>query len=137
MKRKILLLSVSAAFIVGAIVGGASGALFVTWKVLGYETDAMAMSVAESTYSVVPAILALNSDDQDLQFQLFEAAARTQLNSGISALHASIRLLSEERRKHIQGVLKSISANREKLSLGEFDNPPKPHIEEILAQYSR
>jgi ribosome assembly protein YihI (activator of Der GTPase) len=136
MKRKFVIVSVFLAFVAGAIIGGASGALFVSQKVVRYETDAIAMAVAESTFSVVPAVVALESDDQEAQLELFESAARARLNAGISTLHASIKLLNEDKRSYIEGVLKSIARNRDKLSLGQYDDPPKQHIENILAQYS-
>jgi hypothetical protein len=46
-------------------------------------------------------------------------------------------MLSEEKRNHMEGILISISRNREKLTLGRFDSPPLDHIEEILADYSK
>ena len=124
-------------FIVGVFFGAAGGALFVTWKVIRFETDAIASAVAETTFSMVPPVAALNGENEEERLKLFESAARTRLNGGVLTLHASLPMLSEEKRVQITNILISISRNREKLALGRFESPPRDHIEEILAIYSK
>jgi len=52
------------------------------------------------------------------------------------ALHVSLRFLNNERKPHIEEVLRSIAANREKLKIGRFGEPPRDDIEEILNVYA-
>jgi len=136
MKNKLIVVG-TLAFIGGGAIGGTCAALFVAWKTVRYETDAMVIAVAESTFSVIPAVLALGTDDQATRLETFKSAARSQLSGGVAIMHSRLDQVSEERREHIEGVLRSIARSRAKLSPGKIDDPPNPSVEVILTQYDR
>jgi len=121
--------------ILGVLMGAAGGALFVTWKVAGYETDAIAQSVAENAMGVIPALAALGEDDSELRLERFESAARTQITASIVTLHFGLRYASDEKRDYFEDVLRHIARIREKLKIGAYSAPPRQDIEDILRTY--
>jgi len=122
-------------FVVGVLLGATGGALLVTWKVMRFEADAITQSVAENAMGVIPALAALDEEEVELRLERFESAARTQIIGSIVAMHFSLRYVTEEKGKYIEGVLRHIAANREKLRVGKYGDPARNDIEDILKVY--
>ncbi|MCH8142720.1 MAG: hypothetical protein IH908_14110 [Proteobacteria bacterium] len=136
MMKKIGLAWVVAIFVVGIVIGALGGALIVTVKNMRFETSVLTLAVADSSFSVVPTLLAFNEANLDKKLHLIESAARGQLNAGIVVMHSNMQIVSDEERDTLQGILRSITSKRERLKIGQFDDPPKDHIEDILAAYA-
>lgn len=123
-------------FVVGVLLGTVGGAAFVTWKVMRFEADAVTQSVAENAMGVMPALLALGGKDVESRIDKFEKAARIQIIGSIVAMHFSLRFVTEEKGKYVEGVLRHIAANRAKLKVGMYGDPVRNDIEEILKEYA-
>lgn len=133
--KKITIFWITLSFITGATLGVLGGALFVSMKVLRYETDTMAMAAAETTFSVTTPLIMIHEKDGAARIDAFETAARRIVVAGVVSLHTSLPFLSDEKKRTIEGVLHSLARNREKLEIGRFSEPPLDHIEEILNKY--
>ena len=134
--KKIGAVWVVAIFAVGVVVGGLGGALIVALQVQRYEADAATSVIAASTFRTVPTLLAFDEGNMDKRLALVESAARSELTAGIAMLHASLSLVSDEKRDQHKKILRSIALKRERLKVGRFSDPPLDHIEEILATYA-
>ena len=136
MKNKICAVWVVAIFVMGVVVGGLGGALIVAREVQRYEADAITDAIAKSTFSAVPTLIAFDEGSMDKRLALVESAARSELTAGIAMLHASMSLVSDEKKDQHQEILRSIALKRERLKVGRYSDPPLDHIEEILATYA-
>ncbi len=134
--KKIGVVWVVTLFLVGILLGGSVGALYVSWNVTRFEADAITQAVAESALGLLPLVVALRQEGTEERLNLFESGARAQLNGNVVSLHTSLPMLSGLQRRRIADILFSIANKREKLGLGRFDSPPKSHIEDILSGYS-
>ena len=135
MKKEFGITWVIVVLIIGVVSGAAGGALLVTWKVMRFEADAITQSVAENAMGVIPELIALDEEETEARLAKFESAARSQIIGSIVALHFSLRYVTEEKRKSIEGVLRHIAANRDKLKVGKYGDPPRDDIENILKAY--
>jgi hypothetical protein len=63
LSKKFVASLVVLAFVIGVLLGAAGGGSFVIWKTIRFETDAIVMAVAENTFSMVPVVMALGTDD--------------------------------------------------------------------------
>ena len=94
------------------------------------------MAVAETTFSVTTPLIMINDKDGAARIDAFETAARPMVVAGVASLHVSLQVLTDEKKRYIEGVLRRIAANREKLKIGRFSEPPLEHTEEILNKYA-
>jgi len=58
--KKITILWITLSFVTGLTLGALGGALFVFTKEFRYETDAIAMAVAENVFSVTTPLIVIN-----------------------------------------------------------------------------
>ena len=128
---------VLAIFCVGILLGAAGGALLVTWKVMRFEADAITDAVADSTGKASWLLVVLNEEDFEKRLELVESTARAQTITGALTLHFNLPHLSDKKRKYVEGVLKSVASNREKLRIGNFSDPPRSDIDDILKLYEK
>ena len=119
-------------FVVGMVIGGLGGALVVTYNMIRIDTQAIVYSIADHTAALTPLVTYLNEDELDQ----FASSARQQLTTGVVIIHHNLDLVSAEKRDMVEGVLASIARSRERLRLGQYADPPRPDVEEILDMYS-
>lgn len=134
--KKITIFWITLSFVTGLTVGGLGGALFVLAEKMRYETDAIATAFAENVLSVTSPLIVINDKEGAARIDAFEAAARTIVIAGVGSLHVALRFMSDEKKPYIEGVLRGIAKNREKLKIGRFGEPSRDDIEEILNEYA-
>lgn len=136
MRKTIGLIGAALFFVAGLALGSGLGALYFSWKSISVESQAMTMAVADSAQRLTVLVNALDHEDSQKRIELFESGARSELNAAIVRMHATVTTLNGPQKRYVLDALRSISLKRKSLGLGQYDDPPKPHIEDILTQYS-